>query len=108
MPIKSFFIYLAVMAITTYLIRMIPFVIFDHKIENKRVKAFFDYIPYTVLSAMTFPSVLYSTGSIWSAAAGCLVALILAFRNRSLLVVAIGACLGTLAIEAGLMFLPLG
>ena len=80
MPNTTFFIYLAVMAVTTYLIRMIPFVVFNKKIENRRVKAFFDYIPYTVLSAMTFPSILYSTGSMVSAAVGTLVAIVLAFR----------------------------
>lgn len=96
MPNTTFFIYLAVMAVTTYLIRMIPFVVFNKKIENRRVKAFFDYIPYTVLSAMTFPSILYSTGSMVSAAVGTLVAIVLAFRGRSLLLVAVGAFGGAL------------
>lgn len=99
MPNTKFFIYLAVMVVTTYLIRMIPFVLFRKKISNPRIKAFFEYIPYTVLSAMTFPGILYCTGSIYSAAAGTVVALVLAFRNRSLLVVAVGACAGTLAVE---------
>ena len=72
---------------------------FKKKITNPRVKAFFEYIPYTVLSAMTFPGILYCTGSMLSAAVGAGVALILAFRNRSLLVVAVGACAGTLVVE---------
>ena len=108
MPNQQYFTYLAVMAVTTYLIRMLPFVIFNRKIENPRVKAFFDYIPYTVLSAMTFPAILYSTGMIWSAIAGAVVSLLLAFRGRTLLIVAIGACVGALAVEAGIMYLPLG
>ena len=103
MPVKTFFIYLVIMAVTTYLIRMIPFTLFRRKIENRRVKAFFDYIPYSVLSAMTFPSILYSTGSMLSAAAGTVVALILSFRGRSLLLVAVGAFTGALSVELLMM-----
>ena len=89
---KTFFILLVVMAGTTYLIRAVPFTLFRKKIGNKRVKAFFDYIPYTVLSAMTFPAILYSTSSVISAAAGAVTALILAYKGKSLLVVAIATC----------------
>lgn len=99
MPNASFIPYLVVMVVTTYLIRMLPFVLFNRKITNRRVKAFFDYIPFAVLSAMTFPAILYSTGSIYSAIAGSAVALILAFKKKSLLVVAIGACVAALIVE---------
>ena len=53
---KVFVPLLIVMALTTYLVRMIPFTLFRKKLEKPAVKAFFDYIPYTVLSAMTFPA----------------------------------------------------
>ena len=56
------------------------------------------YIPYGVLSAMAFPSILYSTGSFPSAVAGTAAALVLAFFRRSLLVVALGACLAAMAV----------
>ena len=62
-------IYILVMALTTYLVRMIPFTLFRKKLEKPAVKAFFDYIPYTVLSAMTFPAILSSTATILSGAA---------------------------------------
>lgn len=88
---------LIVMALTTYLVRMIPFALFRKKLENPSVKAFFDYIPYTVLSAMTFPAILYSTGSFIAAVIGFGVALILGFFEKSLIVVAVGACLASLA-----------
>ena len=86
-----FFLLLAVMVGVTYLIRALPFVLFRTKIKNPHVSAFFDYIPYAVLSAMTFPAILYSTGSIISAAAGLVVAIVLAWREKSLIVVALGA-----------------
>lgn len=92
MNIKDFFIYLFIMAGVTYLIRAIPFVIFKKKITNKFIKSFLYYVPYAVLGAMTFPEILYSTGNYASAIAGLIVACILAFREKSLLTVAIFAC----------------
>ena len=102
---KIYFTLLIVMAVTTYLIRMVPFTAFRRKIENRKVRAFFNYIPYTVLSAMTFPAILYSTDSVVSAGAGALVAVILAYRGRSLLTVAIGTCAAAFAVSFGLSLL---
>ena len=100
-----FFPLLIVMALTTYLVRMIPFVLFRKKLENPSVKAFFDYIPYTVLSAMTFPAILYATGSYISALIGFGVALVLGFFEKSLLTVAIGTCLASLVTGVILMYI---
>ena len=102
---KVFVPLLIVMAVTTYLVRMIPFTLFRKKLEKPSVKAFFDYIPYTVLSAMTFPAILYATGSIISAAIGFAVSLILGFFERSLIVVAVGACLASLIAGVVLMYI---
>ena len=96
---------LVIMALTTYLVRMLPFVLFRKKLENPAVKAFFDYIPYTVLSAMTFPAILYSTGSFVTALCGFAVAMLLGFFERSLITVAVGACLATLAASVVLMYI---
>ena len=96
---------LIVMAVTTYLVRMIPFTLFRKKLEKPSIKAFFDYIPYTVLSAMTFPAILYATGSVISAAIGFVVALILGFFERSLIVVAVGACLASLVVGVVMMYI---
>ena len=93
------------MTVTTYLVRMIPFTLFRKKLTNPKVKAFFDYIPYTVLSAMTFPAILYSTGSVIAAVCGLAVALALSFWERSLLVVAIGTCIASLAASVILMYI---
>jgi len=82
---------IAVMASVTYVIRALPMVIFRKKITNIWIKSFLYYVPYAVLAAMTFPAVFSSTGSQISATAGTAVAVILAYFNRSLLTVAIGA-----------------
>lgn len=99
---RLYFLLLIVMAVSTYLIRALPFTVFQGKIKNRRVQAFFDYIPYSVLSAMTFPAILYSTGSVLAAGAGFMVALFLSWKGRSLLTVAIGTCLATFIVSLAL------
>lgn len=97
--------YLIVMAGVTYLIRMLPLTVFRREIHSVFVKSFLHYVPYAVLGAMTFPDVLYSTGSLWTALAGLIVAVIMAWRGRSLLTVAIGACLTVAAAQAVMLLL---
>lgn len=75
----------------TYLVRVVPMLIFREKIKNRFVRSFLEYIPYTVLGAMTFPAVFYATGSILPAAAGVLVAVVLAYFGKGLSIVAISA-----------------
>ncbi len=91
--------YLAVMAIVTYLVRMLPFTLFQRQIQSVFVRSFLTYIPYAVLGAMTFPGIFYATASLPSAIAGTLVALLLAFFRRSLLTVALSASGTALAVE---------
>jgi len=87
----SIVIYIAVMALVTYLIRMLPFTFFNKKIKSRFVRSFLYYVPYAVLSAMTFPAIFYSTGDTRTALAGTAVALILAFFRLPLIVVALAA-----------------
>lgn len=96
---ENIFIYIAVMALVTYLIRMLPLVIFRKKIENRFIRSFLYYIPYAVLAAMTFPAVFSSTGSVSSAVAGLIVALLLAFFEKGLLTVALSSCVAVFVIE---------
>ena len=70
-----------------------------HKIKNKFFNSFLYYIPYTVLAAMTIPAIFTATGSLLSAIAGLVVAVILAYQRKSLIVVAIGACAAVFIIE---------
>ena len=80
------------MAVITYLLRVLPMVIFKKKIKNQFINSFLYYLPYAVLSAMTFPFIIYSSGHIISAVIGSVVALVASFCKRSLVVVAILAC----------------
>lgn len=82
---------IVVMAVVTYLVRVLPMVIFRKKITNVWVKSFLYYVPYAVLSAMTFPAIFSSTGTLPSAIAGCGMAILLAYLKKGLLTVAVGA-----------------
>ena len=93
MTTARFMAYVAVMALVTYLIRMLPLVVFKKKITSRFIRSFLFYVPYAVLGAMTFPAIFTSTGSELSAALGCAVALVLAYFGRGLLTVALCSCL---------------
>ena len=98
---SRYFAYIAVMAGVTYLIRMLPLVAFRKKIRSRFVKSFLYYVPYAVLGAMTFPAIIHSTGSIPTACAGLITALLLAWYEKSLLTVAL--CASAAAFIAGLI-----
>ena len=84
-------VYIFVMALVTYLIRMIPFTLFRKKIKSRFFRSFLYYVPFTVLAAMTIPEIFYSTGEMLTAAVGTAVAVILAYFNLPLIVVALAA-----------------
>ena len=95
----SIYAYIATMAITTYLIRVLPLTIFRKPIKSRFLRSFLRYVPYACLTAMTFPAILSSTASVLSGAAALIVAVVLAFRNKSLVVVALGASAAVLVTE---------
>ena len=97
--IPMLLLYTFVMAAVTYLIRMLPFVVFRKPIKNRFVRSFLYYVPYAVLGAMTFPAILYSTSNIASAAIGLAVSVILAWFGRGLLTVAVSACVAVYLAE---------
>lgn len=79
------------MALVTYIPRALPVAVFRKEITSKYIKSFLHYVPFAVLASLTFPDVFYSTGDVLTAVAGTVVALLLAYCNRSLVIVAAGA-----------------
>ena len=92
MSAEAFYPYLLVMAGVTYLIRMLPLTVFRREIRSPFLRSFLYYVPYAVLGAMTVPDIFYATGSLWTALAGLVVAVVLAWKEKSLLTVAVFAC----------------
>ena len=98
--------YIFVMAGVTYLIRMLPLTLIQKKITNIYIRSFLYYIPYACLTAMTFPAILYATKSPVSGAAGLLTAVILALGKKSLITVAVFACIAVFIVERILGMFP--
>lgn len=90
---RTMVLLIVVMSLTTYLIRMFPLAFFRKKIKSKYLNSLLYYIPYAVLSAMTFPYIFYATGNVYTAVAGTVVALTAAATKRSLVVVAVLSCI---------------
>lgn len=89
---KHFIVLLAAMAITTYLVRMIPFVSFRSQIKSKFIRDFLYYIPYSVLGAMTIPYMFYAGADTITSCIGFVTAFIMAYKKFSLISVAGAAC----------------
>jgi branched-subunit amino acid transport protein len=98
------YIYILVMAVVTYLIRMLPLAILRKEITSPFVKSFLYYVPYACLAAMTFPAILSATSNVVSGAVGFVVALILAYKEKSLLTVALFACAAVFVVERLMIF----
>ena len=101
---RNIYVYIFIMFAVTYCIRMLPLTLIRKQIKSRFIRSFLYYVPYATLAAMTFPAILSATGSPVSAALGFVAALLLAFRGKSLLTVALFASGTVLAVE---LLLPL-
>ena len=95
----NIYLYILVMAVTTYLIRALPLTLLKKPIQNRFLKSFLHYVPTACLTAMTFPAILTSTDHMISGAAGLLVGILLALKNKSLIVVAVASCATVFIVE---------
>ena len=93
------YIYIAVMAIVTSLIRVLPLTLIRREIKNVTLRSFLYYVPYVTLSVMTFPAMMEATNSQWSGLAAFVAAVALAWRGFSLFSVAVAACVLVFVIE---------
>ncbi len=93
MTTERILLVITIMASITYICRMLPIVFIRRKIKNKSFRSFLIYLPYGVMAAMVFPKIFFSTASIYSGILGAIVAFILAYKKRGLLVVALSSIL---------------
>ncbi len=99
MPDQALMGAILVMIAASWLPRMLPLALVRRRIENRLFRSFLFYVPYAVLAAMTIPAIFTSTGSVWSASAGLLTAVLLGWRGRALLTVALGASTAVFIVE---------
>ena len=95
----SLYLYIAAMALTTYLIRVLPLTLIQKPVRSRFLQSFLYYVPYVTLAVMTFPAILTSTESVLGGAAALAVAVILAYRGKSLIVVALSSSAAALAVQ---------
>lgn len=86
------YVYIACMAVATYLLRVLPLTLVRREIRNVYIRSFLYYVPYVTLAVMTFPAIIESTGSQWSGAAALLAGIVLAWKGAGLLQVAVACC----------------
>lgn len=101
----NIYLYIIVMAGVTYLIRMLPMALVKKEITSRYIKSLLYYVPYACLAAMTFPAILSATDSTISAAAGFLTALVAAYKEKSLVTVALVACCAVFVVERLMLIL---
>lgn len=100
------YLYMLVMAVTTYLIRVLPLTVFRKRIKSRFLRSFLFYIPCSCLAAMTFPSIVLSTSNVISGVSALAIALFLAYKEKSLVVVASGSCAAVFVVERIIEYLP--
>ena len=93
------FLYIIVMAVVTYLVRVLPLTLIRKEIKNTFIKSFLYYVPYVTLAVMIFPAILDATASPWSALVGFIIAIVLSYFGGSLFKVSLISCLAVFVVE---------
>lgn len=95
----NIYIYIAIMAFVTYLIRVLPLTLIRKQITNKFLKSFLYYVPYVTLAVMTFPAIINATQSIYSGILALLVGIVVAWCGFDLFKTAVSCCAVVLILE---------
>ena len=90
---NKFYLTLLLMAIVTYLIRVLPITLIRKEIKNKYIRSFLYYVPYVTLSVMTFPAIITATQSWISGTLALITAVIVAWKKPNLFITAAASCL---------------
>lgn len=97
--LNNAWIYIAVMAGVTYLIRVLPLTLIRNEIKNQTIRSFLFYVPYVTLAVMTFPAIIQATDSMWAGLAALIAGIALAWFGGSLFQVAVAACAVVFVLE---------
>ena len=86
------YIYIAVMALVSYTIRILPLTLIRKPVKNRFIQSFLYYVPYVTLAVMTFPAMIYATDHLWSGIGALVVGVLVAWCSGNLFLVASSAC----------------
>lgn len=85
-------IYIAIMAIVTLAIKILPLTLIRKQIKNQFVQSFLYYVPYVTLAVMTFPAIMEATQSPLAGLLALIIGLVAAWFNAGLFPVAVICC----------------
>lgn len=94
------YLYIAIMAATTYAIRVLPLTLIRKPIRSTFLRSFLYYVPYVTLAVMTFPAILNTTSSPLAGAAAMIIGLVSAWCGLGLLQVSLLCCGSVLLLQA--------
>lgn len=86
------YIYIFLMALVTYAIRVLPLTLIRRQIKNRFLKSFLYYVPYVTLAVMTFPAIMDATQSPIAGAAALIVGIVAAWLGAGLFPVSVLCC----------------
>lgn len=98
--------YIAVMALVSTAVRVLPMTLIRRRIENPFLKSFLYYVPYVTLAVMTFPAIVECTRAPLAGALALVIGVILAWFGAGLFPVAVACCVTVFLAELAL--LPVG
>lgn len=93
------YLYIAIMAITSYLIRVLPLTLIRKQIKSKFLRSFLYYVPYVTLSVMTFPAIMNATQSPIAGICALLVGIVAAWLGAGLFPVSVLCCVIVFVLE---------
>ena len=93
------YIYIAVMALVSYAIRILPLTLIRKPIKSRFLRSFLFYVPYVTLAVMTFPSIVHATNSPIAGLAALVLGIAAAWFGANLFQVAVGCCAVVLVLE---------
>ena len=96
---NNVYIYIFVMAITVFAIRVLPLTLLRKPIRNKFIKSFLYYVPYVTLSVMTFPAIIDATNNPIAGLASLLIGIFAAYKDLGLFKVTVICCAIVLILE---------
>ena len=95
----SIYLYIAIMAGVSFLIRTLPLTLIRRPITNRFLRSFLFYVPYVTLAVMTFPAIMNATQSPVAGAAAMVIGIVAAWCGLGLLPVSLVCCATVLILE---------
>ena len=92
-------LYIGAMALTTYLIRVLPLTLIRRPIRSTFLRSFLYYVPYVTLAVMTFPAIVQATQSPVAGAVALVIGIAAAWCGASLFQVAVACCAVVFVLE---------